>query len=451
MAALLSFRLSAWLTLVTFAAVGVAPLGLSIRGRSSPLRWTRRLKTLAAVWAILMVAPVVVGAAYGFGPSMAAMVLVFTPHLMDVALLITRPIERRIGRKYVRQAQEKLERIRPVVVAVTGSYGKTSTKEYIRHLLSGDHQVVASPASFNNTQGLARAINEHLVPGTHVFVAEMGAYGPGEIAEMCSWIKPSIGVITAIGPVHLERFRTLERTAKSKAEILDGLETGVLNADEPLLKPIGAAFVERGGTLIRCSTKDPDAEVRVLSVDGGLEVRVGGEPIGTLEGRPGFPMNIACAVGVAMAMKTPPWLAAKLLATLPEVEHRQNVTTSPKGVVVIDDSYNSNPAGAAAALELLVRHSRAGGRRVVVTPGMVEMGKLQREANREFAAQAAKTATDIVIVGRTNRRALLEGAKGGNGDVRQFRTREDATTWARENLGPGDVILYENDLPDHYP
>ena len=448
--ALLSFRWSG-LTLVTFAVVGVAPLGLSIRGRSSPLRWTRRLKTLAAVWAILMVTPVLVGAFYGIGPSVAAAALVFTPHSMDVALLITRPIERRIGRKYVRQAQEKLERVRPVVVAVTGSYGKTSTKEYIRHLLSGDHQVVASPASFNNTPGLARAINEHLVPGTDVFVAEMGAYGPGEIAEMCSWIKPSIGVITAIGPVHLERFRSLERTAKAKGEILSGCETGVVNADEPVLVPIAASFVERGGTLVRCSTHDLEAEVCVLSVDGGLEVRVGGEPIGAIEGSTGFPMNIACAVGVAMALNTQPWLAAKLLSTLPAVEHRQNVTTNTNGVVVIDDSYNSNPAGAAAALELLLRHASAEGRRVVVTPGMVEMGKLQHEANREFAAKAARAATNLVIVGRTNRRALLEGATGGNADVLQVPTREDATAWAREHLDPGDVILYENDLPDHYP
>ena len=437
-----------WVGLFVFAQVALWPLGLSIRGRTSPLRWTRRLSTLAVVSGAILVLLTASAAQLGISP---ALYVAGGFLIVDAALLITRPIERRIGRKYVRQAQEKLERVRPVVVAVTGSYGKTSTKEYIRHLLSGDHQVVASPASFNNTPGLARAVNEHLVPGTDVFVAEMGAYGPGEIAEMCAWIKPSIGVITAIGPVHLERFRTLERTAKAKGEILSGCETGVVNADEPLLAPIAASFVERGGKLIRCSTKDLEAEVCVLSVDGGLEVRVGGEPIGTLEGSPGFPMNIACAVGVAMALNTQPWLAAKLLATLPAVEHRQNVTTNPKGVVVIDDSYNSNPAGAAAALQLLVRQSREGSRRVVVTPGMVEMGRLQHEANREFAAQAARAATDLVIVGLTNRRALLEGAMGGGADVLQLRTREHATAWAREHLGPGDVILYENDLPDHYP
>jgi UDP-N-acetylmuramoyl-tripeptide--D-alanyl-D-alanine ligase len=370
--------------------------------------------------------------------------------VVDVALYITRPIERRIGRKYVRQAVEKLERVKPVVVAVTGSYGKTTTKSYIAHLLSANHQVVASPASFNNTPGLSRAINDHLAPGTDVFVAEMGAYGLGEIAEMCSWVKPSIGVITAIGPVHLERFRTLERTAQAKAEILAGVETAVINADEPRLVRVGEPLVARGGRLIRCSTSDETADVAVLASDEGLDVRVRGETIASLETQPGFPMNVACAVGVAIALDTPAALIAKLLPTLPAPEHRQTVTTSAKGVV-IDDSYNSNPVGAAAALDRLVRQSSPGGRRVVVTPGMVEMGKLQREANREFAANAADVATDLVIVGRTNRRALLEGGRAGSATVTFVPTRDDATAWAREQLGPGDAILYENDLPDHYP
>jgi UDP-N-acetylmuramoyl-tripeptide--D-alanyl-D-alanine ligase len=435
--------------LVTFGVVAVWPVELAVRGRTSPLRWTRRLRTLAAVTSALLVGgTAVLGLT---GKMFAAIWVAGVPIVMEVALVITRPIERTIGRKYVHQATEKLERVKPVVVAVTGSYGKTTTKAYIAHLLSGNHQVLASPASFNNTAGLSRAINEHLAPGTDVFVAEMGAYGLGEIAEMCSWVKPTIGVITAIGPVHLERFRTLDRTARAKAEILAGVRTGVINADEPRLAPAGDALVARGGTVIRCSTKDETADVAVLVRGEGLEVRVRGESIASLEARPGFPMNVACAVGVAIALDTPAALIAKLLPTLPTPEHRQSVTASSKGVVIIDDSYNSNPAGAAAALDLLVRHSSPGRRRVVVTPGMVEMGRLQREANREFAASASKVATDFLVVGRTNRRALLEGAREGGAAVTVVATREGATAWAREHLGPGDAILYENDLPDHYP
>jgi UDP-N-acetylmuramoyl-tripeptide--D-alanyl-D-alanine ligase len=438
-----------WVSLITYAAAAVWPLGLSIRGRTSPLVWTRRLRTLSVVAGALLVGGAALEA--GGGANDTALYVLWIFLLIDAGLYITRPIERRIGRKYVIEATEKLGRVKPIVVAVTGSYGKTSTKAYIAHLLSGNHQVLASPASFNNTAGLSRAINEHLAPGTEVFVAEMGAYGPGEIAEMCSWVKPSIGVITAIGPVHLERFRSLDRTTVAKAEILAGVQIGVINADEPRLAPVGDALVARGGTLIRCSTKDETADVAVLARGEGLEVRVRGDGIASLETRPGFPMNVACAVGVAIALDTSAALIAKLMPTLPTPEHRLSVATSARGVVIIDDSYNSNPLGAAAALELLVRRSDPGGRRVVVTPGMVEMGRLQREANREFAAKASNVATDFLVVGRTNRRALLEGAREGDAAVTVVATREGATDWAREHLGPGDAILYENDLPDHYP
>jgi UDP-N-acetylmuramoyl-tripeptide--D-alanyl-D-alanine ligase len=120
-------------------------------------------------------------------------------------------------------------------------------------------------------------------------------------------------------------------------------------------------------------------------------------------------------------------------------------------VLVIDDTFNANPAGARAALDLLLTSGR-GGRRVVVTPGMVELGTLQAQENRSFAARVGQVASDLVVVGRTNRRALLRGAAGrGGADVRSVATRDQAVAWVRRNLGPGDVVLYENDLPDHYP
>src|SRR5437870_3647177 len=136
--------------------------------------------------------------------------------------------------------------VKPAVVAVTGSYGKTSTKGYIAHLVGSSRALVASPRSFNNRAGLARAVNEQLAPGTEVFVAEMGAYGPGEIAELCYWVRPRIGVITAIGPVHLERFGSEERIVEAKAEIFTGVETAVLNVDDDRLEDV-ARQIAAGG------------------------------------------------------------------------------------------------------------------------------------------------------------------------------------------------------------
>ena len=127
------------------------------------------------------------------------------------------------------------------------------------------------------------------------------------------------------------------------------------------------------------------------------------------------------------------------------------MTTGRSGATVIDDTYNANPAGAASALDLLARLSGNGHRRVVVTPGMVELGDRQEAANSDFAAAAATVATDVLVVGQTNARALLAGTGGGRATVVRVPTREQAVAWVSEHAGPGDVVLYENDLPDHFP
>ena len=159
-------------------------------------------------------------------------------------------------------------------------------------------------------------------------------------------------------------------------------------------------------------------------------------------------MNVACAVGVASRLGVPAADQLARLADLPTVPHRLAVATAPSGVVVIDDTYNSNPAGARAALGVLRSEARQG-RRVVVTPGMVELGKRQAEENRVFGNAALEVATDLIVVGQTNRSALV--AEAGQRRPITVRTREDAVCWVRENLVSGDAVLYENDLPDHYP
>ena len=215
------------------AAVAVGPFGLGLRGRTSKLAWTRRLKTLAGIWAALTLLLVGVASLVGVGVPVAVLSAVGVSALIDAALAIAKPIEDRLAQGFVDKATERLASVKPLVVGITGSYGKTSTKGYVAHLAGATKSVVASPASFNNRAGLARAVNEHLAPGTEVFVAEMGTYGPGEIAELCRWVKPSVGVITAIGPVHLERFGSEDRIVEAKAELIDAALVGVLNVDDP--------------------------------------------------------------------------------------------------------------------------------------------------------------------------------------------------------------------------
>jgi UDP-N-acetylmuramoyl-tripeptide--D-alanyl-D-alanine ligase len=431
------------------AAAGLLawPLGLGLKGRTARLAWTARLRRLAGAAAGVVAGAAVLGFALGSLTAGALAAALLVPQAVDLGLAAMAPLERRLSRDFVDRAARRLRAAAPAVVAITGSFGKTTTKEYSRHLLAGTLHVVASPASFNNRLGLARAINEGLDAGVQVLIAEMGTYGPGEIADLCRWIPPEIAVITAVGPVHLERFGSLEAIARAKAEILAGARTVVANWDDPLVR---RAVEERAGpAVVRCSASSAEAEVSVLLEGGSLVVRVGGEEAGRLPAGGVFPMNVACAAGIAHSLGVPAARIGERLASLPRPSHRGVEGRSEAGVVIIDDTYNSNPLGARAAVERLA--AAVPGRTVVVTPGMIELGRLQTPENRALASFAAERVADLIVVGRTNRRALLAGGRSGTARVSEVRQRPEAVAWVAANLGEGDGVLYENDLPDHYP
>ncbi len=446
----------------TALAGAVGPIGLRLRARTAALDWTARLIRLAVTFAVLQAVVVGVLGVLLRAPVMAAVGVLASPRILDLACAVTAPIEKRLVKPYVEQAKARLARVKPRVVAVTGSYGKTSTKQAIAHILSGSVTIVASPASYNNRAGLARAVNEHLAEGTEVFVAEMGTYGAGEIAELCEWLDPEVSVITAIGPVHLERFGSEDRVLHAKAEIVANCKVAVLATDDPRLSALADQLVASGRSVLRCSTQSADADVlveRTTGSDGTLCVKVHGRVVKEGIDSVARESNIACAVGVVVALGLPVDTAVARIEGLPSTAHRLESVAGSGGALVLDDTYNSNPAGAKVALSLLARVGAKAARRVVVTPGMVELGRLQQRENTAFGRSAAAVATDIVVVGRTNRRALLEGAREASGEGRgspgfsvvEVATRQEAVTWVKANVGPGDVVLYENDLPDHYP
>jgi UDP-N-acetylmuramoyl-tripeptide--D-alanyl-D-alanine ligase len=434
----------------TAAVVVLGPPSLGVRGRTAPLVFTPRLRRLTALWLVLQALVIGVGILVHQAALFAALGACAVPLLVDAAAALLSPLERRLVTPFVTAARSRLAQVAPTVVGITGSFGKTSTKQHVAHLLAGSRTVVASPASFNNRAGLARAVNEQLLPGTDVFVAEMGTYGKGEIADLCRWCPPAIAVITAIGPVHLERFKSEDAIVAAKSEITETAHTVVLNVDDPHLAALADRLAADGTkSVVRCSAVDVAADVCVEAAGGVARVHVGGTVAGSGLALPASvqPTNLACALAVVFALGVPQEVALSRIATLPAVPNRLASGQAPSGVWVIDDTFNSNPSGARVALaELAARGGE--GRRVVVTPGMVELGALQFGANRAFAEEIARVATDLVIVGHTNRRAL----RAGCAPLRPLcvRTRDEAVTWVRATLGPGDAVLYENDLPDHY-
>jgi UDP-N-acetylmuramoyl-tripeptide--D-alanyl-D-alanine ligase len=411
---------------------------------------TRRLRLLATLWLALQAVVIVVGILVHRAAPFAALGACAVPLLVDAASAVLSPVERRLVTPYISRARARLVQVDPIVVAITGSFGKTSTKQHVAHLVAGSLTVVASPASFNNRAGLARAVNEQLAPGTDVFVAEMGTYGKGEIAELCRWCPPAIAVITAIGPVHLERFKTEEAIVAAKSEITETAHTVILNVDEARLAALADRLTaEATKSVVRCSATDTSASVCVDATDGSVTVYVDGVAIGAGIALPRSvqPTNLACALAVAFALGVRHDVALSRMAGIPSVPNRLVSAQTPSGVWVIDDTFNSNPSGARVAVAELAARA-VNGRRVVVTPGMVELGRRQFEENRAFAESIARVATDLVIVGRTNRRALRAGSSSLHPLC--VRNREEAVAWVRATLGPGDAVLYENDLPDHY-
>jgi UDP-N-acetylmuramoyl-tripeptide--D-alanyl-D-alanine ligase len=241
---------------------------------------------------------------------------------------------------------------------------------------------------------------------------------------------------------------TRETIFRAKSEITERASTVVLPIDDPLLLGLAETCRAQGKRVITVST-DPANEADVLVADNTVTVALAGQksesaPV-TVSGV-GHAVNLAVAVGIATALGVPLSQLAGRLAALPDSAHRAEVQRAASGVTIVDDTYNSNPVGAARAVEGAAALAN-GEPFVVVTPGMVELGSVQRDRNRAFAAQVTNAGGQLFAIGSTNRKALVYGAP----DARLFARRELAVAAALDQAGDRGVILYENDLPDHYP
>ncbi|UYN83783.1 MAG: hypothetical protein KIT89_00620 [Microcella sp.] len=454
-------------SLVSLLLLALVPLGLPVRGRSAKFAITARVKRLMVCWISLHVGVTVVLVwVLGYGAAAApALVLLLSAPLTDLALAIMAPIEKAASQRFVTQAQKRLQQTGARVVAITGSYGKTSTKNYVAHLLSASFTTVASPASFNNRLGLARAVNDKLVPGTEMFVAEMGMAAPGQIAQLCRQFPPSIAAITVIGEGHLQRMRTTEAILREKSSITEHAPIVVLPIDDPRLAELADRCRAAGKTVVTTTCQaGVDADVALTPpADGApdaepwlIRLGTGAEPVPVSIGSTGHAVNVAVAAGIAVAAGVPAAAIAARLGDLPGSQHRAEVQQAPTGALVIDDTYNANPVGSLRALEGAASlAAERGGTLVVVTPGMVELGPVQAERNRAFGAAIGAADGLLFAVARTNRAALLAGyastATSEAPGAMAVTTREQAVRRAVEAAGDRGVILYENDLPDHYP
>ncbi len=376
------------------------------------------------------------------------------------AVIILTPVEKAINKRFYNDASRILKSMPDLkVIGITGSYGKTSTKHYLHRILSEEFDVLMTPGSFNTTMGVIRTIREMMKPYNQIFICEMGAKRPNDVKEICDLVHPQIGILTAVGPMHLESFKTIENVQKTKFELIDSLPAdglAVLNNDFEFIANREVRNVET----FRYAVSSPDgcaywAEAIRYSADGtdftvcsdkGLRLTLRTRLVGECN-----ISNLVGAVVVALWLGISEEKIRRAVMDIDQVEHRLSVKRTPGGVTIIDDAFNSNPSGSKMAIDVLSHFNS--GRRIVVTPGMIELGERQFELNKEFGRHMGEKVDEIIIVGQYNRQALVEGVESTEFDTAHLHTAatfNEAQTFLSTLLRPGDTVLYENDLPDTF-
>ncbi|MBO5053061.1 MAG: UDP-N-acetylmuramoyl-tripeptide--D-alanyl-D-alanine ligase [Muribaculaceae bacterium] len=373
---------------------------------------------------------------------------------------ILAPVEKSINRGYYNDAKSRLESMPDLkIVGITGSYGKTSTKHYLYRILSEHYDTCMTPGSYNTTLGVIRTIREYLKPYNEVFIVEMGAKQTGDIKEICDLVHPTIGIVTAVGPQHLESFHTIENVRDTKFELVDALPGNGLAVINDDFEMISGREVN--------NTRVVRYAVRNIAGAEFMADDIQYSPQGTtfaINGPDGFSMllttrllgecnisNLLAAVVVAIDLGVPVDKIRYAVSQIEPVEHRLSMKRTAGGLTIIDDAFNSNPSGSSMALDVL--SMMTAGERIVITPGMIELGEKQYELNREFGCKIAKSCDYAYIVGQYNRQAILEGiTDGGMSEdrVKTFDTFLEAQTYLIKTFHAGDTVLYENDLPDTF-
>lgn len=380
------------------------------------------------------------------------------PYLVLLANAVNKPIEKKINDGFINEAKAIIDSMPDLtVIGVTGSYGKTSVKFYLQKLLSAKYNVLVTPENFNTTLGVVITIREHLRSTHEIFVCEMGAKNIGDIKEICDLVKPKHGVITSIGPQHLESFKTIDNVIKTKFELADSIDNNgivFLNYDNEYIadKDINKNIVTYGINNENAKYRPYDITVSSKGSEFKLRDKDGTEYSFTtkLIGEHNV-LNIAGAIAVAHTLNVPMSDLAVQVRRLEGVPHRLQLIKG-NNALIIDDAYNSNPSGAKAALDTLGAFE---GLKIVVTPGMVELGSKQYECNRIFGTQIADICDYAVLVGKTQTKPILDGLESVNYPSEKTYVADDlkdalAFVEKLDSNSLQKIVLLENDLPDNY-
>lgn len=430
--------------------------------RKKPLRYTRR--AVRAMAAVSLVSGAAVTAAIAFinvhvedeylrYPVFFALSALY-PLIFSGTLAFVNIFERMNNRRYERRTRRALSAERDLVrIGITGSYGKTTVKNALAAMLSVRFNVLATPASYNTPMGIARAVRE-LNSSHDFFIAEMGARRRGDIARLMRIVRPSHTILTGINDQHLETFGSREGIVREKLKILDvRAEDGACIVNDRLAALPAVAENRRDNIVLAGGDEHSRvhySDVTVCADGSAFTLWFYGTPVQCVTRLLGVHNveDITLAAAMAFRFGISPEEIRDAVAELAPVPHRLQLIEG-NGISIIDDTFNTNPDGAKRALEVLALFP---GRKVALTPGMVELGAEENAANKELGRMLASVADVVLLVGGRRARTVAAGLKEGGfeGETRVYATLADAQADFKRVLHVGDVLLLLNDLPDCY-
>lgn len=427
------------------------------------LKVTARVKRLFVTQTILYILPVIF-MTLNFKKENVVnyyIIIGLMVYLNSVITLLTAtinfPIEKLLSLKFKIRAINKLKSMPNLkVIGITGSYGKTSSKNILNDILDVKYNVLPTPKNFNTPVGLTITINNYMDKFNDIFIAEMGAFKRGEIKYLCDFVKPTYGILTKVGTAHLESFGSQENIQKGKFELIESLPhdgIGILNGDDELqlnykLKnDCKIVWIGIGNKKV-----DVRAENINLSKDGTTFdcVFKGDKKKYKFETKLLGQANVYnILAGIALGHEL--GLSIKQLQMgvkkVNSIEHRLELKKYGN-INIIDDAYNSNPVGAKMALDVL---KMMPGKKIVVTPGMIELGPKQKELNKEFGTQIADAADEVILVGKNQTKDIYDGIiskKFKKEKIHIINDVKEAFPMMNKLADKETYALLENDLPD---
>lgn len=422
------------------------------------LVYTTRVKRTLLVF--LVIDLIIINLLYYYLPySIDSIIVIYLPYLLIylVALIMT-PVEKAVKNHYINEARSILDKMDDLkIIGITGSFGKTSVKNIVHDILDESFYTLMTPASYNTPMGITKTIREYLKPIHEVFVCEMGADHVGEITYLMNFVKPKYGVVTSIGPQHLNTFKNMDNIIHEKMQAIELLPedgVGIINIDNEY---INNYEIKNKCELVRVAIHNKEnadyfaTDISYHKRGSSFTIVHDGQKYQyqtSLLGEHNI-MNILIAVALANKMGVAMEKTIRAVDNCRQIEHRLEIKEI-NGYTFIDNAFNSNPVSSKHSLDVLKMME---GDRIIVTPGLIDLGTQEYEYNKEFGRYMLGRTDMVMLIGPKQTEAIREGLKEVNYDANKvlvFNTVKEAFSYIYQNVSRDATILLENDLPDAF-